>query len=162
MATTIYGVSGSRAIRSLWAIEETGTEYTHVPTHFFKDSRTADYLAINPKGRVPTLVTGQGVLTETPALLLYVAQSHPAANLAPLDNPFALAEAQAFNNYLCATVHVAHAHRRRGQRYADDPGAWKAMAACGMVGVWIATMSPWVAKKAGSSGPTTSLSATAQ
>lgn len=47
------------------------------------EQRSPAYLAINPKGRVPALVTERGVLTETPALLLYVAQRFPEAQLAP-------------------------------------------------------------------------------
>ena len=82
-----------------------------------------DYLAINPKGRVPALVTDRGILTETPAMLAFVAQSFPAAGLAPLGDPFAFAEVQAFNSYLCSTLHIAHAHRMRGTRWADDPAA---------------------------------------
>ncbi len=77
-----------------------------------------EYLAINPKGRVPSLVTDQGVLTETPAMLAFIAQSFPAAKLAPLDDAFAFAKMQAFNSYLCSTVHVAHAHKGRGPRWA--------------------------------------------
>jgi glutathione S-transferase len=72
-------------------------------------------------------VTEQGTLTETPSLLLFVAQRFPAAELAPLADPFALAQAQEFNSYLCSTVHVAHAHGRRGPRWADDPAAIEAM-----------------------------------
>ena len=45
------------------------------------EQRDPAYLVINPKGRVPALVTEQGTLTETPALLLYVAQRFPDANL---------------------------------------------------------------------------------
>ena len=60
-----------------------------------------------------SLVTPQGILTETPAMLVYVAQIHPAAGLAPLDDPFAFAQLQAFNSYLVSTLHVAHAHRMR-------------------------------------------------
>jgi glutathione S-transferase len=67
------------------------------------------------------------VLTETPAILAYIAQTHAAAKLAPLDDLFAFAELQAFVNYLCSTVHVAHAHRMRGYRWADDPAAHEAM-----------------------------------
>jgi len=85
--------------------------------------RTPEYLAVNPKGRVPALVTEQGVLTETPALLLYVAQRFPAAGLAPLDNPFLLARMQEVNSYLCSTVHINHAHRPRASRWADEPEA---------------------------------------
>jgi glutathione S-transferase len=66
-------------------------------------------------------------LTETPALLLYLAQTYPQSRLAPLDDAFALAALQAFNAYLCATVHVAHAHRMRGYRWSDDPAAIEAM-----------------------------------
>jgi glutathione S-transferase len=69
------------------------------------------------------LATNRGVLTETPAILAFIAQSFPRAGLAPLDDPFAFAEVQAFNSYLCSTVHVAHAHRMRGYRWADEPAA---------------------------------------
>jgi glutathione S-transferase len=72
-------------------------------------------------------VTPRGVLTETPAILAFIAQSFPEARLAPLDDPFAFAEVQAFNSYLCSTVHVNHAHRVRGARWADDADAIAAM-----------------------------------
>ncbi len=91
------------------------------------EQRGPEYLAINPKARVPALQTERGVLTETPAMLAFVAQTYPEAGLAPLDDPFAFAEAQAFNSYLCSTVHVAHAHRMRGYRWADDEAAFAAM-----------------------------------
>ena len=80
--------------------------------------RSPEYLAVNPKGRVPALVTESGTLTETPGLLLFVAQRFPQAELAPLSDSFALAQVQEFNSYLCSTVHVAHAHDRRGARWA--------------------------------------------
>lgn len=91
------------------------------------EQRAPAYLAVNPKGRVPALVTPRGVLTETPAILAFIAQSFPAARLAPLNDPFLFAGVQAFNSYLCSTVHVAHAHRVRGHRWADDPDAHAAM-----------------------------------
>jgi len=86
-----------------------------------------EYLAVNPKGRVPALVTDRGILTETPAMLAYIAQSFPRARLAPLDDAFRFAQLQAFNSYLCSTLHVAHAHRMRGNRWADEPAAIEAM-----------------------------------
>ena len=49
------------------------------------------------------------------------------AKLAPINDPFGFAEVQAFNSYLCSTVHVAHAHRMRGTRWVDDPAAIEAM-----------------------------------
>ena len=76
---TIYGVSSSRAMRSLWAIEEVGVEYRHVPTHFFEDSKTPEYLAINPNGRIPTLVDGDLVLFESMAINLYLAEQYGGA-----------------------------------------------------------------------------------
>jgi len=87
------------------------------------EQRSPAYLAINPRGRVPALVTEQGTLTEVPALLLFIAQSFPAAKLAPLGDPFHLARLQSFNSYLCSTVHVAHAHKGRGGRWVDDDDA---------------------------------------
>ena len=116
------------ALASHIALEEAGAAYEAVRIDFgTTQQRSPDYLAVNPKGRVPALVTDRGILTETPAILVYLAQLFPAAGLAPLDDPFALAEAQAFNSYLCSTVHVAHAHRMRGHRWADDPAALEAM-----------------------------------
>src|SRR4029077_12348772 len=105
-----------------------GASYETVRLDFRKEEqRKPDYLSVNPKGRVPSLVSERGVLTETPAILAFLAQSFPAAKLAPLDDAFAFGRVQAFNSYLCATVHVAHAHRMRGYRWADDPAAIAAM-----------------------------------
>jgi len=110
------------------ALEEAGAPYETVRLSFAStDQRKPDYLKINPKGRVPALVTEHGVLTETPAMLIYIAQMFPAAKLAPLDDPYRLAKVQEFNSYLCSTVHVAHAHRMRGHRWADEPEAHLAM-----------------------------------
>ncbi len=110
------------------ALEEAGAPYETVRLSFANaDQRKPDYLKVNPKGRVPALVTEHGILTETPAMLIYIAQMFPAAKLAPLDDPFALGKVQEFNSYLCSTVHVAHAHRMRGSRWADEPEAHLAM-----------------------------------
>ena len=110
------------------ALEEAGARYETVRMSFQRaDQRQPDYLKINPKARVPALITEHGILTETPALLVFVAQTFPDARLAPLDDPFALAKVQAFNSYLCSTVHVAHAHRMRGYRWTDDAAALETM-----------------------------------
>jgi len=112
------------ALASHIALEQAGAEYETVRVDFATNGqRTPEYLAINPKGRVPSLVTDRGILTETPAILMFVCQSYPQARLAPLDDVFALAQVQSFNSYFCSTVHVAHAHRMRGYRWADDPAA---------------------------------------
>jgi len=119
---------GTCALASHISLEEAGADYTLARVDFSRgEQRSPEYLAINPKGRVPALVTDDGTLTETPAILAYIAQTFPRAKLAPLDDPFALAQIQEFNSYLCSTVHVAHAHRMRGTRWADDPAAIDAM-----------------------------------
>jgi len=124
-----YFSPGSCARASHIVLEEAGAPYLAEKISFADNQqRSPDFLKINPKGRVPALVTPQGILTESPAILAYIAQIHPEANLAPTD-PFAFAQAQSFNSYICSTVHVAHAHKGRGARWADDPAAWEAMKA---------------------------------
>ncbi len=118
----LFFAANTCALASHIALEEAGARYETIRVDFRTNGqRKPEYLAINPKGRVPALVTERGILTETPAILAFVAQSFPAANLAPLDDPYEFARVQAFNSYLCSTVHVAHAHRMRGYRWADDP-----------------------------------------
>ena len=124
----LYFAANTCALATHIALEEAGADYSTVRLNFaVNEQRGPDYLAINPKGRVPSLVTDRGILTETPAMLAYVAQTFPAAGLAPLEDAFAFAQAQAFNSYLCSTLHVAHAHGRRGYRWADDEAAFAAM-----------------------------------
>ena len=118
------------ALASHIALEEAGAEYETQRLDFgAAEQRKAEYLKVNPKGRVPALATDKGILTETPAILAYIAQSFPKAKLAPLDDPFAFGKLQAFNAYLCATLHVAHAHGRRAERWVDaaDTHAVEAM-----------------------------------
>ncbi len=124
---TLYYAPGTCAQAVRIALNEAGADHTLARMDFkAQQQRTPEYLAINPKGRVPALVTEQGVLTETPALLAYVAQRFPDARLAPTD-PHGFARMQEFNSYLASTVHVAHAHRPRASRWADEPEAIAAM-----------------------------------
>jgi glutathione S-transferase len=123
-----YYAPKSCALASHIALEEAGADYQTVRLDLAANQqREAAYTAINPKGRVPSLETERGVLTETPAILAFIAQTHPAAGLAPFDDPFAFAEVQAFNAYLCATLHVAHAHKYRGYRWADEESSFADM-----------------------------------
>ena len=120
----LYYAPLSCAVASHIALETADAKYEARRLDFrTNEQRSPAYLAVNPKGRVPALVTNRGVVTETPAILVYIAQTHPHANLAPLNDPYQFAQLQAFNSYLCATVHVAHAHRIRGTRWADDDAA---------------------------------------
>ena len=128
----LYWASGTCALASHIALEdarEAGAKYDTVKIDFTQgDQRKPDYLKLNPKGRVPALITGRGILTETPAILAWIAQTYPQAKLAPAD-PFEFALAQAFTSYLCSTVHPAHAHRPRAARWSDDPAAQETMKA---------------------------------
>ena len=84
MGVKIYGIPGSRADRSLWAIEETGIEYEHIKTNFGEESKANEYLEINPNGRIPALVDGDLKLFESMAINLYLAK-HYASDLYPTD-----------------------------------------------------------------------------
>ena len=124
----LFYAPGTCALAAHIALIDAGAKYETARVDFAKEEqRKPEFLKINPKARVPALITDRGILTEVPAILAYVAQSYPAAKLAPLNDPFVFAQAQAFNSYICSTLHVAHAHRMRGYRWADDPAAIEAM-----------------------------------
>ncbi|CAL75863.1 Glutathione S-transferase [Bradyrhizobium sp. ORS 278] len=124
----LYVAPGTCALASHIALAETGADYTIEKLSFKTNQQNSpDYLAINPKGRVPALVTEKGILTETPAMLAYVAQRFPRARLAPLEDAFAFAEVQSFTSYLCSTVHIAHAHKMRGYRWANEESSFADM-----------------------------------
>ena len=123
----LYYAPGTCALASHIALEEVGAAYTTERLDFKSNQQnSAEYLAVNPKGRVPALVTDRGILTETPAMLAFIAQGFPQAKLAP-DDAFAFAQAQAFNSYLCSTVHINHAHRMRGYRWATEESSFADM-----------------------------------
>lgn len=124
---TLYYTPGTCAQAVRIALHEAGADHQLVRVDFATgQQRTPEYLAVNPKGRVPALATERGTLTETPALLAYVAQRFPEARLAPAD-AFGFARMQEFHSYLASTVHIAHAHRPRASRWADEPEAIAAM-----------------------------------
>jgi glutathione S-transferase len=126
---TLYYTPKTCALATHIALIDAGADYTLKRVDFAKgEQRSAEFLAMNPKGRVPALVTPQGILTETTALLTYLAQTFPKANLAPTD-AFALARLQSFTAFLSSTLHVAHAHGPRGNRWTDDPAAIAALKA---------------------------------
>jgi glutathione S-transferase len=74
----------SRAAIAHWMLEEVGAAYEIRLVDFQKgDNRTPEFLAINPMGKIPTLVVGGTVITETPAILAWLADAYPDAGLAP-------------------------------------------------------------------------------
>ena len=125
----IFYSPGACSLASHIALAETGAPYEAVRVNFAAgEQRSPQYLAINPKGRVPALVDRQGHPDRERRRSSSISRRRfPKAKLAPLDDPWAFAQAQAFNSYLCSTVHVHHAHRTRGTRWADDEAAIEGM-----------------------------------
>jgi len=71
----LFGVPRSRAMRSLWMLEELGVPYENIKTDFATGgTRQADYLRINPNGHIPALQDGDVTLWESLAINLYLAR----------------------------------------------------------------------------------------
>ena len=88
----LYGFGQSRSFRCLWALEEAGLEYEFIPAKLRMDNadpqsaKHPDYLALNVQGKVPTLVNDGLVLTESVAILNYIARCAPESGLLPNDS----------------------------------------------------------------------------
>ncbi|MFK7870008.1 MAG: glutathione S-transferase family protein [Roseobacter sp.] len=125
----LYYSPGTISIAVAITLEEAGLPYEAVKVDFRNAEQTKpDYLAMNPKGRVPTLEVDGTFLTETGALLDYVAALAPDAGLVPVD-PVQAAQMRSVMYYLASTMHVNHAHKMRGPRWADAPDSHADMAA---------------------------------
>jgi glutathione S-transferase len=80
----LYWSPRTRSFTALWLMEETGQPYERVLTDLSSGAqKTADYLAINPMGKVPALKDGDATLAESAAICAYVAERYPQAKLAP-------------------------------------------------------------------------------
>jgi glutathione S-transferase len=80
----IYGIARTRAFRALWVAKELGLDYQHLPIEIGDDgAKSAEFLAINPNGRLPVIVDGDFVLFESLAITLYLAKKHSAGKLYP-------------------------------------------------------------------------------
>ncbi len=124
---TLYYFKGTIAAAVAIALKDVGVEFKGVLVDFKNaEQRGPSYGAVNPKGRVPALVTPQGTLTETLAILCYLGDAYPQADLCP-DDPFEAAQMRGVMTYLASTVHVNHAHKMRGERWADKPESWDDM-----------------------------------
>lgn len=109
------------SIAAVLTLYEADCDFEPVRVDFRHAEQTkAPYLAINPKGRVPTLEVNGQLLTETGALLDYIAVCTPDAQLVPPD-PLDAAHMRSVMYYLASTMHVNHAHKMRGHRWADKP-----------------------------------------
>jgi len=124
---TLYYYEKSCSYAPHILLYETGADFLAKRINIDKSEQNSpNYLRINPKGRIPALKTQDGVLTENPAILLYIAQMYPEKQLAPKE-PYELAKAQELNMYIASTIHVGHAHKMRGSRWVDDQATLKDM-----------------------------------
>ena len=82
MTVKIYGPTASRASRALWIMHELDIPYEHVGMEM-KELKNADYLKVNPNGKVPALVDGDFKLFESMAINLYLAAKHPKEGFYP-------------------------------------------------------------------------------
>jgi len=125
----LYYAKGTIAIATAIALHEAGLDFEPVRLDFRAGEQTGpEYQAINPKGRVPALVTDQGILTETGAILDYIADIAPAAGLRPSD-PYEAAKMREAMCYLASTMHVNHAHKMRSHRWASEESSFADMKA---------------------------------
>ena len=85
----IYGYSTSRSMRAVWAAEEAGLDFEYIEVQMGSDeqngSRSKEYLAINPQGKVPSMVDGEVTITESGAIVNYIASKAADSNLIPAD-----------------------------------------------------------------------------
>jgi glutathione S-transferase len=80
----LYGFAPTRTIRALWTLRELDLEFEFVTVDLTKgEHRRAEFLAVNPAGKVPVLVDGDLVLTESVAIALYLAEKYPEKGLLP-------------------------------------------------------------------------------
>jgi len=84
----LYGYPKSRSLRATWALEEAGAEYDYVKVDLMKgEGRQPAFLTINPSGKVPALIDGDLIITESAAVMTYIGEKFPASGLVPTANP---------------------------------------------------------------------------
>jgi glutathione S-transferase len=82
----LYGFAPTRTIRALWILRELGLEFEYVKVDLTKsEHRRPEFLAVNPAGKLPVLVDGDLVLTESVAIVLYLAEKDPERRFLPAD-----------------------------------------------------------------------------
>lgn len=114
---TLFMAPGSSSLAPHIALREVGAAFELHPVSFArKEHRGAAYLAVNPEGKVPTLMVDGTPLTEVAAILFYLARSYPAARLLP-EGIAEQAQVISWMSFIAATVHPA---RRQGIEVARD------------------------------------------
>lgn len=113
---TLYFAPGASSMAPHIALHETGAVFEARPLSFGKQqNRAADFLAINPEGKVPTLLIDGRPLTEVAGILYYLARRFPAAQLWPEDDIETQAHGIAWMSFIASTIHPA---RRRGVEHS--------------------------------------------
>ena len=116
---TLFYSPGACSLASHIALEEIGAPFETVRTVIAEGAtRTREYLALNPRAVVPTLKDGDYVLTESMAILLYLARRFPAAGLLPADPQLAARCAELLSVFT-TSVHVAFRQLWRPERFVD-------------------------------------------
>ncbi len=109
---TLYFAPGSSSMAPHIALHEIGAPFESRPISFArKETRSSAYLAVNPEGKVPTLLIDGRRLTEVAGILFYLAKRFPEAGLLPEGDIEAEAQAVSWMSFLASTIHPA---RRQG------------------------------------------------
>lgn len=107
------------SLASRFALAEAGLAHEVVVVRTSRgENRAEAYLQINPRGRVPALQTDEGVITESTAILPFIADLAPQAGLLPPAGTFARAQAQSWLSFLSSTVHAAYTGALRPETVA--------------------------------------------
>jgi glutathione S-transferase len=113
----LYFAPGSSSMAVHIALHEIGVPFEARPISLAgKEQRAPAFVALNPEGKVPTLVIDERPLTEVAAILFYLAKRFPDAALLPEGDIEADAQAISWMSFIAATLHPA---RRRGLQYAE-------------------------------------------
>jgi glutathione S-transferase len=108
---TLYFAPGASSMAVHIALHEIGVAFEGRPMSFKNDDlRKPGYLALNPEGKVPTLVIDGRPLTEVAAILFYLARRFPEAGLLPRDDIEAEAQALSWMSFIASTLHPARRH----------------------------------------------------
>ena len=82
----LYEFGPTRSIRVRWTLQELGVDFESIPVNLMAgEHRRPEFLKINPAGKIPVLVDGDFVLTESVAIVLYLAEKYPDKGLIPSD-----------------------------------------------------------------------------
>ena len=134
MKLKLFYAPGACSLAPHICLLEAGAEFEAVRVNLREGEQLRpEFRAVNPLGRVPAIAGDQGILTENPAILAWIAGTWPAARLAPLDDAWASGQVNSFNAFIASSVHIAFALIFRPGRYGEGEPAVEAMKARGPV-----------------------------